>query len=158
MPESSPSPTRVVADSDVLAADLFCDGSSREVLDRIRAHSWLTLVASDELLDDAETVIRELGDAELARDWRATIETLVERVDQPSGDHPALASAYQGGAMHVISFDERLTGLAGNRHLRGRLEATVRHPDAFARVFDPAKLYPEVGDGDYPGPDREPRA
>lgn len=155
---TEPAPTRIVADSDVLAADLFVDGSAREALDHVRAHSWLTLVASERLLDDAEAVIRELGDDALATDWRATVESLVEVVDQPAGDHPALASASHGGAMHVLSFDERLTSVAGNRRLRDLVETTVRHPDAFARLFDPAKLYPEVGEGDYPGPDRDPRA
>lgn len=154
---TEPAPTRIVADSDVLAADLFVDGSTREALDHVRAHSWLTLVASEPLLDDAKAVVRELGDDTLATDWRVTVETLVEVVDQPAGDHPALASAYHGGAMHVLSFDQRLTGVAGNRTLRDRVETTVRHPDAFARLFDPAKLYPEVGEGDYPGPDRDPR-
>lgn len=151
-------PTRIVADSDVLAADLFVDGSAREALDQVRAHSWLTLVASEPLLDDAEAVVSALADDDLATDWRAKIETLVEVVDQPEGDHPALASAYRGGAMHVLSFDGRLTGIASNQRLRDRVEATVRHPDAFATLFDPARLYPDVGDGDYPGPDRDPRA
>lgn len=151
-------PTRIVADSDVLAADLFVDGSAREALDQVRAHSWLTLVASEPLLDDAEAVVSALADDDLATDWRAKIETLVEVVDQPEGDHPALASAYRGGAMHVLSFDERLTGVAGNRRVRDRVETTVRHPDAFVALFDPAKLYPEVGEGEYPGPDRDPRA
>ena len=168
----TPEPTRIVADSDVLAADLFVGGPARECLDQIRAHSWLTLVASDALLDDAEAVVRDLADDELAADWREKVDGLVERVDQPEGDHPALASAYRGGAMHVLSFDERLTSVVGNRRLRGRVEATVRPPDAFATLFDPAKFYPgaaggegtrggeEDGDvepGEYPGPDRDPR-
>ena len=155
---TDPAPTRVVADSDVLAADLFVDGTARAALDRVRAHSWLTLVASDDLLDDAEGVVADLADDDLAADWRATVATLVAHVDQPAGDHPALASAYRGGAMHVLSFDDRLTGVAGNRRVRDRVETTVRHPDAFVALFDPAKLYPEVGEGEYPGPDRDPRA
>jgi len=57
-----PNPARVVADADVLAADLLCDGASRDAIDHLRAHSWTTLVASDPLLDDAETVVADLAD------------------------------------------------------------------------------------------------
>ncbi|GAB7094125.1 hypothetical protein JCM30237_12770 [Halolamina litorea] len=153
-----PSPARIVADSDVLAADLLVGGAARDCLDHVRAHSWLTLVASDPLLDDAEAVIERLADAHLAADWRERIEERREPVDQPEGDHPALASAYHGGAMHVLSFDERLTGAKGNTMVRDRFEVAVRTPEAFTALFDPAKLYPEVGDGEYPGPDRDPRA
>ncbi|QKY21025.1 hypothetical protein B4589_011800 [Halolamina sp. CBA1230] len=155
---SEPSPARIVADSDVLAADLLVGGDARTCLDHVRSNSWVTLVASDPLLDDAEEVIERLADAELAADWRERIEELREPVDQPDDDHPALASAYHGGAMHVLSFDDRLTSTTGNRMVRDRVETTVRTPHAFARLFDPAKLYPEVVDGEYPGPDRDPRS
>ncbi|MFB6221352.1 MAG: hypothetical protein ABEH90_07915 [Halolamina sp.] len=155
---AEPSPARIVADSDVLAADLLADGPARECLDYVRAHSWLTLVASDALLDDAAAVIERLTDASLATDWRDRVAELREPVDHPAGDHPALASAYHGGAMHVLSFDERLTGATGNTLVRDRVETAVRPPDAFARLFDPEALYPEVADGEYPGPDRDPRA
>jgi len=155
---SEPSPARIVADSDVLAADLLVGGPARECLDYVRGHSWLTLVASDPLLDDAESVIERLADAGLAADWRERIEERREPVEQPAGDHPALASAFHGGAMHVLSFDGRLTGAMGNTMVRDRVETAVRTPDAFARLFDPAKLYPEVVGGEYPGPDRDPRA
>ena len=153
-----PSPTRIVADSDVLAADLFVDGSARACLDHFRSHSWLTLVASDPLLADAEAVVERLADADLAADWRERIQDLREPVDHPAGDHPALASAYHGGAMHVLSFDERLTSATGNTMVRNRVETAVRTPDAFSTLFDPAKLYPEVEGGEYPGPDCDPRA
>jgi hypothetical protein len=152
-----PSPTRIVADSDVLAADLFVDGSARACLDHVRSHSWLTLVASDPLLADAEAVVERLADADLAADWRERIEDLREPVDHPAGDHPALASAYHGGAMHVLSFDEQLTSATGNTMVRNRVETAVRTPDAFSTLFDPGKLYPEVGSGEYPGPDCDPR-
>ena len=155
---TEPSPARIVADSDVLVADLFFDGSARACLDHLRSHDWLTLVASDPLLDDAAAVIERLGDADLAADWRERIEALREPVEQPEGDHPALASAYHGGAMHVLSLDERLTSATGNTMVRDRVETAVRSPDAFARLFDPAKLYPEVVGGEYPEPDRDPRA
>ena len=157
MSDPEPSPARIVADSDVLAADLLVGGDARECLDHVRRHSWVTLVASDPLLDDAEAVIDRLADPELATDWRERIEGLREPVEQPAGDHPALASAYHGGAMHLLSFDERLTGPKGNTIVRDRVETAVRTPDAFARLFDPAKLYPEVVGGDYPGPNRDPR-
>lgn len=153
-----PSPARIVADSDVLAADLLVGGTARECLDRIRSHSWLTLVASDRLLDDAEAVIERLAEPALAADWRERIEALREPVDQPEGDHPALASAFHGGAMHVLSLDDRLTSVTGNTMVRDRVETTVRPPDAFVALFDPASFYPEVVGGEYPGPDREPRA
>jgi len=157
MSEPDPSPARIVADSDVLAADLLAGGAARDCLDQFRSHDWLTLVASDPLLDDAQEVIERLADADLAADWRERIEALREPVEQPAGDHPALASAYHGGAMHVLSFDERLTGAKGNTMVRGRVETAVRTPHAFATLFDPAKLYPEVVGGEYPGPDRDPR-
>jgi hypothetical protein len=157
MSEADPSPARIVADSDVLAADLLVDSDARDCLDQIRSHSWLTLVASDPLLDDAEAVIGQLADPALATDWRNRIEELREPVDQPAGDHPALASALNGGAMHVLSFDERLTGPTGNTMVRDRVETAVRTPDAFARLFDAGKLYPEVVGGKYPGADRDPR-
>lgn len=153
-----PSPARIVADSDVLAADLFADGAARTCLDHLRGHSWLTLVASDQLLDDAAAVIEHLADADLAADWRERAAELREPVEHPDGDHPALASAARGGAMHVLSFDERLTSAAGNTLVRDRVETAVREPAAFARLFDPAALYPEVVGGAYPGPDCDPRA
>lgn len=152
-----PSPARVVADADVLAADLFVDGDARRALDAVREHSWVTLVASDELLDDAEAVVSSLGDAELAGDWRERIEALCEPVEQPAGDHPGLASAYQGGAMHLLSFDEQLRSAKVGANLRGRVPLSIRHPKAFATLFDAESLYREVVGGEYPGPDRDPR-
>ena len=156
MTESSPA--RIVADADVLAADLLVGGDARETLDHVRAHSWVTLVASDALLDDAEAVVADLADPEIAADWRTRVEDLREPVDHPEGDHPALASALHGGAMHVLSFDESLQSAGANAAIRGRVEASVRSPRAFAAVFDPESLYEAVEGGEYPGPDRDPRA
>ncbi|SFK61084.1 hypothetical protein SAMN04487950_0164 [Halogranum rubrum] len=158
MPETDPSPARIVADADVLAADLFVDGDARRALDIVREHSWLTLVASDRLLDDAEAVVSTVGDADLAAAWRDRIEALREPVDHPDGDHPGLASAYRGGAMHLLSFDERLGSVQAGANLQGRVPLSVRHPKAFATLFDAESLYKEVVGGDYPGPDRDPRA
>jgi hypothetical protein len=152
------SPARVVADADVLAADLLVGGDAREALDHVRSHSWVTLVGSDPLLDDAEAVVADLADPDLAADWRDRVEALREPVDHPDGDHPALASALHGGAMHVLSFDEDLQSAAAGAAIRGRVEASVRSPRAFAAVFDPESLYEAVEGGEYPGPDRDPRA
>ncbi|EMA69189.1 DUF7384 family protein [Halorubrum distributum] len=152
-----PSPARVVADADALAADLLVGDDAREALDALRSHAWTTLVASDPLLDDAEAVIASLSDADLAADWRDAVEAWREPVAQPPGDHPALASAYRGGAMQVVSLDPSLTGPRAAAGLRDRMPVSVREPRAFAAVFDPAKLYPDAVGGEYPGPDRDPR-
>jgi hypothetical protein len=157
-PEPEPSPARVVADADVLAADLLVGGDARDALDGVRAHSWTTLVASDPLLADAAAVVTVLGGPELAADWRARADRLCERVDHPPGDHPALASAYRGGAMHVLSFDDRLRSAGTGAAIREHVETSVKHPGAFAHLFDPASLYAAVEDSPYPGPDRDPRA
>jgi predicted nucleic acid-binding protein len=153
----SPTPARVVADADVLAADLLVGGDARRALDHLREHSWTTLVASDPLLDDADAVVAELATPSLAADWRERVERWRERVDQPPGDHPALASAYHGGAMHVLTFDERWLSARTGAAVRGRVETSFKHPRAFATLFDPASLYREVVGGAYPGPDRDPR-
>jgi hypothetical protein len=155
---SEPTPARIVADADVLAADLLVGGPSRAALDHVRRHSWTTLVASDALLDDAEAVVERLADPSLATAWRDRLEELREPVDHPDGDHPGLASAYRGGAMHLLSFDERLTSAKAGASLRGRVPLSVRRPGAFAALFDAASLYREVVGGEYPGPDRDPRA
>ncbi|QLG27984.1 hypothetical protein HUG10_10640 [Halorarum halophilum] len=152
-----PSPARVVADADVLAADLLVGGAAREALDHLRRHSWTTLVASDPVLADAEAVVADLADASLAADWRERVEAWRESVDHPADDHPALASAYRGGAMHVLSFDERLTGSRAAVGLNDRFPVSVREPKVFATLFDAESLYEEVVGEDYPGPDGDPR-
>ena len=155
--DPEPSPARVVADADVLAADLLVGGPSREALDHLRAHSWTTLVASPTLLDQAEAVIAGLADPSLARDWRDRVAAWCERVEHPPDDHPALASAYRGGAMHLLTFDDRLTSARAGAALQGRVPVSVREPAAFAGLFDPESLHAEVVGGDYPGPDCDPR-
>ena len=151
-------PTRVVADADVLAADLLVGGAARDALDHVRAHSWLTLVASDPLLDDAQAVIAALADDDLAADWRERIDREREPVDHPEGDHPGLASAYRGRAAHLLSFDEGLGSAGANLSLQAHMQVSIRTPDAFARLFDAESLYAATHDDDYPGPDRDPRA
>lgn len=148
---------RVVADADVLAADLLSGGAAREALDAVRSHSWVDLVASDPLLADAESVVAALADDGLAAAWRERVEGERVRVDQAAGDHPALASAYEGNAGHVLSFDEGLASAGANVSLRGQMDVSVRTPAAFAALFDPASLYAAVAGGEYPGPDRDPR-
>jgi hypothetical protein len=153
-----PGPARVVADADVLAADLLVGGDAREALDTVRAHSWVVLVASDPLVDDAAAVVATLADADLAADWRATVERLREAVGQPADDHPALASAYRGGAMHVLTYADDLRSAGAGAAIRDHVETSVKHPGAFATLFDAESLYATVEGGPYPGPDRDPRA
>ncbi len=151
-------PTRIVADADVLAADLLVGGDARAALDHVRAHDWLTLPASDPLLDDATATIRALADADLAADWRDRIEEERDPVDHPAGDHPGLASAYRGGAAHLLSYEEELRSARTGLSIQPYADLSVRSPDAFARLFDAAALYEATHDGEYPGPDRDPRA
>ncbi|MFC4439319.1 MULTISPECIES: DUF7384 family protein [Natrialbaceae] len=153
-----PDPTRVVADPAVLAADLLVGGDAREALDHVRRHSWVELVASDHLLEDTERLVASLADEGLAADHRERLETDRVAVDHPADDHPALASAYQGEAAHLLSYDERLSSAKAGLSLQPRVSVSVRPPDAFARLFDPESLYAAAGGGEYPGPDRDPRA
>lgn len=146
--------TRVVADSDVLAADLLVGNEARAALDIVRAHSWVDLVASDPLLADARAVIEALASESLATAWRETIETERVAVDHPEDDHPALAAAYKGDAAHVLSFDDRLQSARAGVTLRQRVDMSVKHPDAFVTLFDPERLYETLFDEPYPGPDR----
>lgn len=152
-----PAPTRVVADADVLAADLLGGGAARRALTGLWLHPWMTLVASDPLVSTAETVIGSLADEQLAADWRGLIEEWREPVVHPVGDHPALASAYRGGAMHVLSFDAQLTDSGTAATLAGRFPVSVRSPAAFDQLFDPESLYATIDAGAYPGPQRPPR-
>ena len=149
---------RVVADADVLVADLLVGGPSRDALDHLRSHSWLSLVATPTLLADAEALVADLADAELAADWRDRVDAWAAVVDQPEGDHPALAAAYRGDALHVLTLDEQLRGAEAGANLRGIMDVSVRSPEAFAAVFDPAAVYEARFDEPYPGPDLDPRA
>jgi hypothetical protein len=148
---------RVVAAADVLAADLLVGGPAREALDVVRAHSWVGLYASDRLLADAEAIVESLADVALAADWRERIERERLRVEHPDGDHPGLASAYRAEAAHLLSLDPGLSSADTNHSLRTQMQVSIRPPDAFARLFDPAALYEAIEGGEYPGPDRDPR-
>ncbi|MFC5971908.1 hypothetical protein ACFPYI_11250 [Halomarina salina] len=156
-PPESVHATRVVADADVLAADLLVGGPSREALDLVRAHSWVDLVASDALLADAEAVVADLADGSLAADWRERCEDLRVVVDHPDGDHPAVASAHHGDAAHLLSLDEGLQSARAGAAIHAHVETSVKAPDAFVALFDPESLYPALFDAPYPGPDRDPR-
>ena len=151
-------PLRVVADADVLAADCCVDGPARAVLDELYQHSWMTLIASDQLLADAESVIETLVTPSVATAWRERITEWRQPVEHPSTDHPALGSAYRGGAMHVLSFDDQLTGSAAGASLNTHVSVSIRRPDAFQLLFDPESLYAVAHDDQYPGPDRRPRS
>ena len=153
-----PDPASVVADADVLAADLLVGGDDRKALDVVRSHSWIELVASDLLLDDAEATIAALSDADLAADWRELMEEECRHVAHPAGDHPGLASALHGDAAHLLSFDPNLTSAAAGVELQGRVSLSVRTPEAFLAVFDAASLYEALDEREYDGPDRDPRS
>jgi predicted nucleic acid-binding protein len=153
-----PNPARVVADADVLAADLLVGGYAREAIDIIRAHSWVSLVASDPLLADTRAIIARLADADLAEAWRERVDDLRIRVEHSPGDHPALASAAAGNAAHVLSFDEALRDAKTGVRIRERVATSVKHPQGFCRLFDSETLYPTVVGGEYPGPDRDSRS
>jgi hypothetical protein len=151
-------PTRVVADADVLMADLLVGGTARDAMDHIRRHSWMTLIVSEQLLDDAEAGITRLSDSELARDWRTRIEAFATDVQHPRGDHPALGCVRAADAAHLLSLDPEVTGAETNRSLQRWVDVSVRSPDAFDRLFDPSSLYAATIGGEYPGPDRDPRS
>jgi hypothetical protein len=155
--DDGPNHTRIVADADVLAADLLVGETAREALDHVRRHSWLELVVTGPLLDDAESVITDLADGALAADWRAKIEREATVVEQSEGDHPAVAAAYQGGALHLVTLNDRLQSAAAGANLKQHMDVSVRSPDAFARMFDPEGVYEFVFEEAYPGPDRDPR-
>ena len=156
-PPAESGPARVVADADVLAADLFVGGDARDALDHLRSHTWTTLLASDPLVDDAEATVARLADPDLAAAWRGRDAAWREPVTHPAGDNPALGSAYRGGAMHLLTFDDRLRSAKAGAALGTDLTVSARSPDAFAALFDAESLYPEVVGGEYPGPARDPR-
>lgn len=147
---------RLVADADVLAADLFVGGPARDALDHVRSHSWLTLVASEHLLEETRALVATLADDTLAADWREAIGETAVNVQHEPGDQPALAAAHRGNAAHVLSFDPTLTSASAAAALR-TARMSVKTPSAFVRLFDPADLYPTLFGEPYPGPDRHPR-
>ena len=150
-------PEAVVADVDVLVADLFVDGHSRDALDHVRRHSWVDLVASEPLLATVRAVVTNLGTPELADDWDERARRACHIVDHPAEDTPALASAYRSGAHHLLTFDGALAATETNLGIQPHMDLSIRPPDAFARLFDPAGMYEHLFEKSYSGPDRDPR-
>ena len=153
-----PDPTRVVADGDVLAADLLVGGQARAALDHVRRHSWVDLVVSEPLLTATERLVTDLADSDLAAAHRAQLEADAICVSHPEEDYPALAAAYRGRAAHLLAFNPQLQSAKTGVQLQSRVAVSVRSPDAFAHLFDPESLYEAVVGGSYPGPDCDPRA
>lgn len=154
----TPDPTRVVADETVLVADLFVDGDARAALDVVRAHSWFELHASVPLITRATRAVADLGDRALADAWRTRIESEATVVDHPSGDHPALATAYAARTGHLLTYDDRLRSADTGIAMRQAMPLSVRAPDAFLATVDPATLYEVAVGGDYAGPDVDSRS
>ena len=154
--QPEPSPTRVVADADVLAADLLVGGDARRALEAVWQHPWMTLVASDPLLATATRVVESLT-TDVAADWEALLSAWREPVSHPPGDHPALGSAYRGGAMQLLAFEGTLTTPKTAATLSQRFPVSIREPAAFCQLFDPESLYQTVSTEPYPGPARKPR-
>lgn len=157
MSEDPPDPTRVVADADILVADVLVGADARAALDVIRAHSWLDLVASEPLLDEAQALIAELADEDLARAWRTRIDRDVLIVQPTMGGHPAVTAAAAGSAATVLSFHEGLQSAGMGAAIRPIVATSVKSPAAFHRLLDPAALYRTLTDEAYPGPDLDPR-
>lgn len=148
---------RVVADVDVLAADLYLDGSARAALDLIRSHSWISLIASERLINETTTLIEQLGSQALAEHWAAKIQQRTTIVEHPPRDHPALASAIRGNAAHLLSHDPKLSSAKTGVALQSHGHTSVKPPDAFVRLFDPQTAYEHITGTEYPGPDHPPR-
>lgn len=154
---TEPDPTRVVADADVLAADLLVGGAARDALDIVRSHSWLEVVATPDLLAETETLIASLADEELSRAWRQRAEQLATTLDPDASGHPALVAAAAGKAATVLSFDQRLQSAAAGAAIRSRVATSVKSPDAFVRMTDPETLHEAIVGEPYSGADRDPR-
>ena len=158
MSEAVPDPARVVADADVLVADLLVGGASREALELVWTHSWLELIASEALLADATHVVTHLADAALAADWQEMIREEVRLVEPTLSGHPALAAAAESDAASVLSLNPALQRPGTGAAIRSLVATSVKSPTAFVTMTDPAVLYPTVVGGSYPGPDRAPRS
>ncbi len=158
MSEEPPDPTRVVVDADVLAVDLLVGGEAREALDLLRAHSWLTMVLSEQLVSDAASVIEAHTDDRLAGDWQDRIMQDATIVVPTVSGHPAIAAAATGNAASVLSFHKGLRSTAAGQTIRQHVATSVKSPDAFCKQLDPERLYEAISDEPYPGPDADPGA
>ncbi|MFC7073903.1 hypothetical protein ACFQJ7_02900 [Halovenus rubra] len=137
---------------------MLLGNASRAVLDEVRGHHWVVLVASDELLAVTREIIAALTTTTLADDWHEQIRRERVSVSHPPGDHPALASAYRGNARHLVTTNEELTATGMNLSVQSHMELSIRPPDAFQTLFEPESLYEGLFEEAYPGPDRDPRA
>ena len=157
MSEQQPAPNRIVADIDVLAADLFCDGSARKSLDVIRSHSWITLIATAALLDEAQLLIESVASSALAADWRSRITETAHIVEPTASGHPALVAAHTGNAATLLTFNESLQSAQAGASLRAAVSTSIKSPEAFTLLVEPAQLYETLFGDTYPGPDTDPR-
>lgn len=132
----SPDPTRVVADADVLAADLLVDGDARVALNRIRDSETLTLVVTEGLLSDARGIVADLGDPSLATDWERRARADFSLVEPTLSGHPALVAAEAGNAATLLSHDERLQGAAAGVAIRQHVDTSVKSPGAFVSLLE----------------------
>lgn len=157
MGDTPPTPTAIVADIDVLAADLFIDGPSRAAMDLIRSHSWMTLVATTDLLDQAAALIESLATPALATDWRKRCVEIATIVEPAGSGQEALVAAHAGNAATVLSLDPAAQSARAGTAIRKAVETSIKSPDAFVTMTDPQSLYQTCFDAPYPGPDRDPR-
>jgi predicted nucleic acid-binding protein len=155
-PPQSQSPVTIVPDADVLAADLFGVGAARKALDPFRSHQWLQVYSSPVILSDADALISYFGDELLASAWKHRARDWVHLENHHEDDHPALACAYRSGAQHILSLDQQLLSAGAGAHLGRKLSISVREPEAFANLFEPASFYALVHDDEYCGPDSNP--
>lgn len=143
-----PDPTRIVADSDVLAADLLVGGSARKALDMIRTHEFLSLITTDTILLETQRIIEALADADLAEDWgsRARVEFTV--IKPSGGGHPAFEAAATSNAATVLSLDERLQSMRAGVAIRDHVATSVKSPQAFVAMVDPKALKIAIEESD----------
>ena len=151
-----PDPARVVADADVLAADLFIDGASRDALDLLRSHSWLELVVTEALIEDTKVLISDLAESGLADDWERWVRTCGTVFEPSIGGHSALVAAHAGNAATVLSLDDRLLSAQAGVAIRPHVTTSIKSPTAFCKLVDPSSLYETLFADSYPGPDIAP--
>lgn len=147
-----PDPTRVVADTDVLAADLLVGGSAREAIDMIRTHDFLSLITTDTILLETHRIIETLTEKGLADDWLSRARRDFPVVEPDGSGQPAIEAAAASNAATVLSLEERLLSTQAGLTIRDHVATSVRSPRAFVAMVDPAALkvaLEEVNDTDY---------
>lgn len=131
-----PDPMRVVADVDVLAADVFLDGSARAAVSLIRESPDLTLVVTDDLLTEARDLIADFTDDSVAAAWERCARTDFHVVDPSSSGHPALVAAEAGDAATVLTHDEQFQTASAGVAIRTYVETSVKSPEAFVALVE----------------------